>query len=83
MLWVYSWNVRECCMSHCSGLFCCMAKETMIWREKGKFRIRAVQMDRIRGLLDIRRIDSVLNSQIRDMCRVMKEVDKRIDEGVL
>ena len=55
----------------------------MIWREKGKFRIRAVQMDRIRGLLDIRRIDSVLNSQIRDMCRVMKEVDKRIDEGVL
>ena len=30
--------------------------ETMIWREKDKSRIRAMQMDNLRGLLGIRRI---------------------------
>ena len=32
-------------------------RETMIWREKERSRIRAVQMDNLRGLLGIRRID--------------------------
>ena len=31
--------------------------EAMIWREKERSRIRAVQMDNLRGLLGIRRID--------------------------
>ena len=31
--------------------------EIMIWREKDRSRIRAVQMDNLRGLLGIRRID--------------------------
>ena len=30
----------------------------MIWREKDKSRIRAVQMDNFRGLVGIRRMDS-------------------------
>ena len=30
------------------------SSETMIWREKERFRIRAVQMDNLRGLLGIR-----------------------------
>ena len=30
--------------------------ETMLWREKERFRIRAVQMDNRRGFLGIRRI---------------------------
>ena len=40
-------------------------------------------MDNIRGLLDIRKMDRVLNAQVREFCRLMKGVDERIDEGVL
>ena len=40
-------------------------------------------MDNLRGLLGIRRLDKVLNARIRELCRVTKEVDERIDEGVL
>ena len=32
--------------------------ETMIWKEEERSRIRAVQMDKIRSLLGIRRMDS-------------------------
>ena len=59
-------------------------RETMIWREKERFRIRAVQMDNLRSFLGIRRMDRVLNGQIRELCSiVMKGVDKRIDDGSL
>ena len=51
--------------------------ETMIWREKEKSRIRAVQ---ILVLLDIRRMDKMPNALIRELCGVMKELDERIDE---
>ena len=34
-------------------------------------------------MLGIRRIDKVLNAQIRELCRMMKGADKRIDKGVL
>ena len=36
-----------------------------------------------RGLLGIRRMDKVLDARIRELCGVTKEVDERIDEGVL
>ena len=39
--------------------------ETVIWREKEMSRIRAVQMDNLRGLLSIRRMDKVLNTWIK------------------
>ena len=57
--------------------------ETMLWEEKERSRIRAVQMSNLRGLLGIRRRDRVSNVWIRVLCRVMKGVDKRIDECVL
>ena len=57
--------------------------ETMIWKEKERFRIRAVQMDTLRGLLGSRRMDKVPNAQISELCGVMKGVDERIGEGVL
>ena len=56
--------------------------ETMIWKEK-RSRISAVQMDNLRGLLGIRRMCRVSNARIRGLCRVIKMVDERIDEGVL
>ena len=40
-------------------------------------------MDNLRGLFGIREIDRVPNARIRKLCGVMKEVDERIDEGVL
>ena len=57
--------------------------ETMIWKEKERSRIWAVQMDNLRGLLGIRRMDTVPNAQIRQLYGVKKSVDEKIDEGVL
>ena len=57
--------------------------ETVIWKEKGKSRIRAVQMDNFRGLLVIMGMDKLPNTQIRELCGVTKWVDERIDEGSL
>ena len=57
--------------------------ETLLWKEKERSRIRAVQMDNLRDLLGIRRIDRVPNARIRELCRVIKGIDERIDESVL
>ena len=40
---------------------------TMIWREKERSGIRAVQMDNLRGLLGSRRMDKVPNAWIRQL----------------
>ena len=50
--------------------------ETMIWGEKERSRIRAVQMDNLRGLLGIRRMDKVMNARISQLCGMIKVVDK-------
>ena len=57
--------------------------ETMIWKENERSRIRAIQMDKLRGLLGIRRLDKVPNAQIRELCGVTKAMDEIIDEEVL
>ena len=54
--------------------------ETMIWTEKEISRIRAVQMDNLRGLLGIRRIDKFQNERIRQLCGVTKGVDEKIED---
>ena len=38
--------------------------ETVVWKEKERSRIRAVQMDKLRGLLGIRKMDKVPNARI-------------------
>ena len=67
-------------MKHCLHLLLC---ETILWKEKKKSRIRAVQMDNLRGLLGIRRVDRVLNAWIRELCGSKKGIDERINEDVL
>ena len=57
--------------------------ETMIWRENERSRIRAVQMDNLRGLLGIRRTDKVPSARIWQLCGVTKCASEKIDEGVL
>ena len=39
--------------------------QTMLWKEKKRSRIRAVQMDNRRDLLGIRRMDGAPNARIR------------------
>ena len=41
--------------------------EKMIWKDNERSRIRAVQMDNLRGLLGIRRMDKVPNVQIKEL----------------
>ena len=55
----------------------------MLWREKEKSRVRAVQMDNLRGLLDIRRMDRVPNAWIRELYGLRKGLNERIVEGIL
>ena len=46
--------------------------KTLLWKGKERSRIRAIQMDTLRGLLSIRKMDRVLNAQIRELCGFMK-----------
>ena len=39
-------------------------------------------MDNLRGLLGIRRMNRILNAQIRELCRVKKGLDEKIDESM-
>ena len=43
---------------------------TMLWRKKERSRVRAVEMDDLRGLLGIRRTDRVPNARKREVCEV-------------
>ena len=62
-------------MKHSLYMFLCMA-ETILWRKKERSIIWAVQMDNLRDLFGIKRMDKISNARIR-------EVDERIDERVL
>ena len=54
----------------------------MIWKEE-RSRIRDVQMENLRCVLGIRRMNKVPNARIRELCGVTKGVDERIDKDVL
>ena len=55
----------------------------MLEKERERYRITAVNMDKLKGLLSIRRMDRVPNAWIKVLCGVTKEVDERLDEGLL
>ena len=48
-------------------------RETVLWKEKEKSRIRTVQMDNLRGLLGIRRIDRVFECTDKRVVRSDEE----------
>ena len=52
--------------------------ETVIWKEKERYRLRTVQIDNLRGLLGIRRMDKVPCTD-----KEVVESGERIDEGVV
>ena len=45
--------------------------ETMLWKEKERSKIRAVQIDNLRGLLGIRKMDRVPTARIRELYGVV------------
>ena len=51
--------------------------ETVLGKEKERSIIRAVQIDNLRDLLGIRRMNRVPDARIRELCEVMKRVDER------
>ena len=55
----------------------------MIYRKNERSRNRAIQIDNLRGLVGIRRIDKNPNARIRQLCGVAKVVNKKINESVL
>ena len=58
-------------------------RKTMVWWQKEKSRIRVVQMGNLRYLSGIKRTDTMLNVQVRELHGVMKGVGEKIDESVL
>ena len=50
--------------------------ETMLGKEKERSRVRAVQMNNLKGLLGIRRMDKFPNSWIKELCVVTKRLMK-------
>ena len=82
MLGICSFSMVETCMKLLVPVLM-YGSEMMLWKEKERSRIRDVQMDNFRGLLGIRRMDTVPNRWIRDLFRVRKGLDERIDEGML
>ena len=56
---------------------------TMIWKKEERSRIRAVQMDKIKSFLGIRRMGRVPNARIKELCGMAKGVDERIKKDVL
>ena len=52
--------------------------ETILGKGKDRSRIRSVQMENLRGLLDIRRMDKVW---IRELCGVTKGLDETISSS--
>ena len=69
MLGICRLSVLESCLKH-----------SLLWKERERSRVRAVQMDR--GLLGIR-MDRVPNARIRELCGMKKGLNERIDEGGL
>ena len=46
--------------------------ESMVWCEKYRSKMQAVQMYNLRGVLGVRRIDKMRNEVIRELCGVKK-----------
>ena len=56
--------------------------EKTLWKEEIS-QIKTVKMDNLKVLPNIRRMDRILNARIRELCRVKKGLNERIDEGML
>src|SRR5678816_1585400 len=59
------------------------SSETMVWNKKYRSKVQCVQMDNLRGMLGVKRIDKMRNERFRKLCGVKKGVNERINESTL
>src|SRR5678815_191057 len=59
------------------------SSETMVWNKRYRSKVHCVQMDNLRGVLGVKRIDKMRNERIRELCGVKKGVKERINESTL
>src|SRR5678815_1751450 len=59
------------------------SSETMVWKKGYRSKVQCVQMDNLRGVLGVKRIDKIRNEGIRELCGVKKGVDERMNESTL
>ena len=64
-------------------MYVCMGVRQYHGKRRRDLRVRVVQMDNLKGLLGVKRMDRVPNAQIRELCGVKKRLDERSDEGML
>ena len=57
--------------------------ECMVWKPKERWKIQAVQMDNLRGMLGVKRVDKMKNEEIRRKFGIEKGVNELINESVL
>src|SRR5678815_2173447 len=61
----------------------CIRDRTMVWNKRYRSKVQCVQMDNLKGVLDVRRIEKMRNERIRELCGVKKGVNERINESML
>src|SRR5678816_32877 len=55
----------------------------MVWNKKYRSKVHCVQMNNLRGVLGVRRIDKMRNERIRKLSGVKKGVNERINASML
>ena len=65
-------SVRGCCMRPLILSVLLYGSVTILWMDKERSRIRVVQIDNLRCLLGIKRMDRVPNTRIRELCGVVR-----------
>src|SRR5678816_2448976 len=54
--------------------------ETIVWNKRYRTKFQCVQMDNLKGVLGVRRIDKMRNERIRELSGVKKGINERINE---
>ena len=57
--------------------------ECMVWDRTYRSKVQAVQMDNLRSVLGVKKIDKIRNEFIRTVCGVEKGINERVNESVL
>ena len=61
-------KVQMCCIRAFRFLFYCILR-TLVSREKEMSMVKAVNLDKLRGLLGIRKMDRMLNIRVTELCK--------------
>src|SRR5678815_3332921 len=83
---VYKRQSLECAMVLHEGMLLPVLmynSETIVWNKWYRSKVQCVQMDNLRAVLGVRRIDKMRNERIRELCGVKKGINVRINENTL